>query len=60
MSGARLAVEVVVSLSFLRDLHPLHSHQLAWRTTILPPTGIDPHISGNPGRATVLQEAHRE
>ena len=42
MSGARLAVKGVVSLSFLRDLHPLHSHQLAWRTTILPPTGIDP------------------
>ena len=42
MSGARLAVKVVVSLSFLRDLHPLHSHQLAWRTTILPPTGVDP------------------
>ncbi len=43
MSGARLAVKVVVSLSFPRDLHPLHSHQLAWRTTILPPTGIDPY-----------------
>ena len=42
MSGARLAVKVVVSLSFLRDLHPLYSHQLAWRTTILPSTGIDP------------------
>ena len=43
MSGARLAGKGVVSLSFLRDLHPLHSYQLAWRTTILPPTGIDPN-----------------
>ena len=42
MSGARLAVKVVVSLSLLRDLHPLHSHQFAWRTSISPPTGTDP------------------
>ena len=42
MSGARLAVKVVVSLSLLRDLHPLHSHQFAWRTRISPPTGTDP------------------
>ena len=49
MSGARLAVKVVVSLSFPRDLHPLHSHQLAWRTTILPPAGIDPYWIPNSG-----------
>ena len=42
MSGARLAVEVVVGLSFLRDLHPLHSHQLAWRTVICHSSVIDP------------------
>ena len=40
MSGARLAVKVVVSLSFLRDSHPLHSHQLAWRTVIRHSSGI--------------------
>ena len=40
--GARLAVKVAVSLSFPQDLHPLHPHQFAWRTTILPPSGVDP------------------
>ena len=35
MAGARLAVKVVVSLSFCRDFHPAALRQLAWRTKIV-------------------------
>ena len=34
MAGARLAVKVVVSLSFCRDFHPAALRQLAWRTRL--------------------------
>ena len=60
MSGARLAVKVVVSLSFPRDLHPLHSHQLAWRTTFLPPTGIDPQLAKATVQPAVTKPAARK
>ena len=35
MAGARLAVKVVVSLSFCRDFHPAALRQLAWRTKLI-------------------------
>ena len=33
-----------------QDSHPLHSHQLAWRTRISPPTGLDPLSVAQPLR----------
>ena len=41
---ARLAVKVVVNLSFLPDLHRLPQRQLARRSVISPRTGIDPSL----------------
>ena len=41
---ARLAVKVVVNLSFLPDLHRLPQRQLARRSVISPRTGIDPTL----------------
>ena len=35
MAGARLAVKVVVNLSFCRDFHPAALRQLAWRTKLV-------------------------